>query len=485
MVLLISCILQTAGQTSYYYCQGQKIPLTLVTNKVVITTKGHDKNVIKESSDIRLIRRLNDKHNTVGVYKIRIGSLGSITSVNLPSSAVLDPCYTDMAGKELSPTGYMNIQLKKSEDITILQQVARQYNLIIEEQDPFMPLWYLIRRGDNCKKETLEITNEIYESRKFASCSPEFWFEWLDTSYDPLSYGQWGLNNPAENDVDISVSPAWDYSTGRGIKIAIIDLGVDLNHEDLIPNIYMSYDCMTNSSPSKLYGSHGTKCAGVAAAVRNNGKGITGVAPDAKLMIASIDTTAPNLYCRLAMGIEWAVKNGADILSCSWSANINDKLISAFNKAVKDGRNGSGCIIVTSAGNNGAAITYPGDDRKEILVVGSIDKNGYRRSDCCYGEDLFVMAPGDYIYTTFPRNEYNDEFHGTSAACPHVAGVVALILERNPALKASEVRNILGSNTKKVGDKTYDTEKEFGKWNQWYGYGLIDAYKAVISTPRE
>lgn len=85
------------------------------------------------------------------------------------------------------------------------------------------------------------------------------------------------------------------------------------------------------------------------------------------------------------------------------------------------------------------------------------------------------MAPGDYIYTTFPGNEYNDEFHGTSAACPHVAGVAALILERNPALNASEVRNILGSSTKKVGDKTYDTEKEFGKWNQWYGYGLIDA----------
>jgi len=331
LVLLISCILQTAGQNSYYYCQGQKIPLIRVKDKVVITTKGLDKDIIKESADIRLIHRLSDKHNTIGIYKIRAGSLEGITSVNLPSSAVLDPCYTNKAGKELSPTGYMNIQLKKSEDISILREVAKQYNLIIEEQDPFMPLWYLLRRDDNCKKETLEITNEIYESRKFASCSPEFWFEWLDTSYDPLSQGQWGLNNPAENDVDISVSPAWDYSTGRGIKIAIIDVGVDLNHEDLIPNIHMSYDCMTNSSPSKTYGPHGTKCAGVAAAVRNNGKGITGVAPDAKLMIASINTKEPDLYCRLAMGIEWAVKNGADILSYSWSAEKNDKLISAFN----------------------------------------------------------------------------------------------------------------------------------------------------------
>lgn len=69
-------------------------------------------------------------------------------------------------------------------------------------------------------------------------------------------------------------------------------------------------------------------------------------------------------------------------------------------------------------------------------------------------------------------------------ACPHVAGVAALILSRNPALSALKVREIIAKSTKQVGDKPYVTTKEFGKWNKWYGYGLIDAYKAVINTPR-
>lgn len=73
---------------------------------------------------------------------------------------------------------------------------------------------------------------------------------------------------------------------------------------------------------------------------------------------------------------------------------------------------------------------------------------------------------------------------GTSMACPHVAGLAALILERNPSLTAKKVREIIAKNTKKVGTRPYDINKTYGTWNEYYGYGLIDAYKAVINTPR-
>ena len=73
---------------------------------------------------------------------------------------------------------------------------------------------------------------------------------------------------------------------------------------------------------------------------------------------------------------------------------------------------------------------------------------------------------------------------GTSMACPHVAGLVALILERNPSLTAKKVREIIAKNTKKVGNIPYSTNKTYGTWNEYYGYGLIDAYKAVLNTPR-
>lgn len=70
-------------------------------------------------------------------------------------------------------------------------------------------------------------------------------------------------------------------------------------------------------------------------------------------------------------------------------------------------------------------------------------------------------------------------------ACPHVSGVAALILQRNPKLTNLQVREILAKSTNQVGDKPYSTQKEFGEWNQWYGYGMIDAYKAVMNTPRK
>lgn len=73
---------------------------------------------------------------------------------------------------------------------------------------------------------------------------------------------------------------------------------------------------------------------------------------------------------------------------------------------------------------------------------------------------------------------------GTSMACPHVAGLAALILERNPSLTAKKVREIIAKNTKKIGNIPYSTNKIYGTWNIKYGYGLIDAYKAVINTPR-
>lgn len=487
LVLLISCILQTAGQNSYYYYQGRKIPLTRMTNKVVITTKGQDKNVIKESSDIRLIRRLNDKHNTVGVYRIKPGVLEGITAINLPVNTLIDPCYTSKDGtEEYIPTGYFNIMLKSESDKDLLSELVTTYNVVIVEKDPIMPLWYLLRRGDNCTKNTLDLVKEIYETRKFRYCSPEFEFNGMDFSYDQYIQNQWGLYNQFADSIDLSVAKAWDYATGRDVKISIVDYGINFNHEDLRNNIFLTYDCESGTTPTKISSNdHGTLCAGVAAAVRNNGIGIAGVAPDAKLMAAGFEVGTTYPYCSIARGIYWSSKNGADVISCSWTTRKqSDVLDNAFLYAITNGRNKRGCVIVTSAGNDTSVVNYPGNFRKEIIAVGSVDTFGVRLPDCCFGKDLFVMAPGNGILSTSNDNEYKT-YDGTSAACPHVAGVAALILERNPSLSALKVREIIGKSTKRIGDVPYDTEKEFGKWNQWYGYGLIDAYKAIINTPRQ
>lgn len=155
----------------------------------------------------------------------------------------------------------------------------------------------------------------------------------------------------------------------------------------------------------------------------------------------------------------------------------------AIDNAVTNGREGKGCVFVKSAGNSGDSITFPGAYRKEVIAVASLKIDGNRREDSCFGDNMLVSAPGDSILSTVNNNGI-DYKGGTSMACPHVAGIAALILSRNPALSALKVREIIAKSTKQVGDKLYDTTKEFGQWNKWYGYGMIDAYKAVINTPR-
>ena len=185
----------------------------------------------------------------------------------------------------------------------------------------------------------------------------------------------------------------------------------------------------------------------------------------------------------LANGINWAWKNGADVISCSWRTNPCDIIREAIDSAVTRGRNGKGCVFVKSAGNTGGSITFPGDYREEVISVANIQKNGVVNGSSSHGSNMFVIAPGTNIISTIPNNTVMYKT-GTSMAVPHVAGVVAMMLERNPNLTIHQVREIIATNAKKIGNYPYNQTKEFGTWNEHSGYGIVDAYHSVISTPR-
>lgn len=309
---------------------------------------------------------------------------------------------------------------------------------------------------------------------------------------------QWNLYNAQNEGYDINVSPAWNYATGRGVKIAIVDGdGVDIMHPDLVENAdsALSYDAVLNVKPNVVRGAHGTHCAGIAAAVRNNGKLVAGVAPDAKLMTVSMQFDGTTV----ASAINWAWRHGADVISCSWRVSADDKIKEALDSAIVRGRNGKGCVIIKSAGNSYGPITWPGDYCENILAVAAIDWHGNVARYSSYGDNMFVAAPGDSILSTIPDDSIT-KMSGTSMAAPHVAGVVALVLERNPNLTVRQMREIIArtarkvcTNIKEYTDENYeigetyryDTVKEFGTWNKYTGYGLVDAYKAVLNTPRE
>ncbi len=165
-------------------------------------------------------------------------------------------------------------------------------------------------------------------------------------------------------------------------------------------------------------------------------------------------STVTNLEANLANGINWSWKNGADVISCSWWCEPNDLIAEAIDNAVYKGREGKGCVFVKSAGNYTFAhptydISYPGDYSENVLAVSNMTIDGTLSSKSCYGPNLFVTAPGTDILSTI-RNNRIDKMSGTSMACPHVAGLAALILERNPSLTAKKVREIIAKNTKKI-----------------------------------
>lgn len=492
--MLVAGCISSAAASPYYYCQGEKIPLTEVSDRMSVAVASSTPmslssgySVVREIKDnsFRILVCEDDSHNVS-----RSGAISFKAKLKgVSTAAMVSPCYKSENGDNIAITPYLNVKLKKAADYTLLEKAARENNLTIVSQDQFMPLWYILSVTTATNGTSLDIANKLYESGQFAEAIADFSSE-NDAlcSYDPFVTQQWGLYNPDYDDIDISICGAWSYATGRGIKIGILDQGVDVNHIDLAQNIYpLSFDTESGTSPAKLYDSHGTHCAGIAAAVRNNGIQVAGVAPDAKIVsISNSLRSSTNSRLKRADGFVWAYKNGVDVISNSWGSTTQHAAINeAIADAFKYGREGKGCIIVFAAGNDGNRfpVAYPANCNDKIIAVGALDRDGTIAYFSQTGDKLDVVAPGIDVLSTIPNND-TISWPGTSMACPHVAGLAALILERNPRLTVTQVNDIIEKNTKKVGPNSYNETRKNGTWNKSHGYGLIDAEKALINTPR-
>ncbi|GHV43422.1 hypothetical protein FACS1894180_2430 [Bacteroidia bacterium] len=291
--------------------------------------------------------------------------------------------------------------------------------------------------------------------------------------------------------MDINACPAWEISQGAGIKVAILDKGINIYSNDLIPNLYpVMYDAEMNLarnvfSCSDRNDEHGTEIAGIIGAANNNFK-MVGVAPQCILMPVYANSEWEDVR-----GINWAWHNGADVINCSWRLPFkNDMLDEAIDSALIRGRNGKGCVVVFASGNEGVldVVDYPANSNPDILAVGSVNWDGWRSDFSHYGTALDMVAPGNHILTThsWPNTDMLWEISGTSYAAPHVAGVAALILSVNPNLTGQQVRNIIESTAQKIRTD-YNTYSIFpdrlnGTWNEQVGYGLVDAYAAVLAA---
>ena len=416
-------------------------------------------------------------------------------------------------GKRVNATNNFYVRLRSADDVDILHQMASQYRIDVVGYNGFMPLWYTLACTSSSLLNAMEAANLFYCSNRFASSKPEFTYSFSALhSDDELYEKQWNLHNTGQDGypvgIDINVERAWETTKGSGVVVAVFDQGVDLYHPDLRNNILSAgYDATSNSSPSVITNgsSHGTCCAGIIAAVQDNGEGISGIAPEAKILPISITLTRGEYNEQmLANGINWAWQNGADIISNSWGgmeATNMEMLDEAIDNALQDGREGKGCVLVFSAGNDGVEVHYPANSDPRILAVGGISPWGDRVSGdrlpdntnvlfaSNYGEKLDVVAPSVFIRTTVNttldgRTPYTGNFYATSSACPHVSGVAALLLSVDPELTVEEVAEIIESTARKVREEDLyvfenDTIHVNGTWNSEVGYGLIDAAAAV------
>jgi thermitase len=265
----------------------------------------------------------------------------------------------------------------------------------------------------------------------------------------------------------IQAPAAWDIATGSGITIAILDGGVESTHPDLAAHIVPGWNFYDNNSNTSDVNGHGTKVAGVAAALGDNAMGVTGGAWNAKIMPMRISDTAGNLtyYSIIANSLTWAADHGARVANISYIISQ----VATVQNAAQYMRNKGG-VVVASAGNTGAFDPTP--NTSTILTVAATDSADQRASWSAYGPVVDVAAPGVGIWTTTAGGGYG-AVSGTSFSSPLTAGVVALMLSANPALQPSQVDSILTSTADDLGTPGRD---------DYYGYGRINAYRAVSAA---
>jgi thermitase len=312
------------------------------------------------------------------------------------------------------------------------------------------------------------------------------------TPTDPGWINQWGPRQ-------IDAPAAWTVVTGTSkIIIAIVDSGIKLDHEDLvarrwinsaeIPGNYIdddgngqiddvngwhfyqrwtgtTYVSAENANVQDDYG-HGTHVAGIAAAAANNGTGITGVAPGARIMpIKVLDQFGTGWYSDIAAGIIYAADNGARVINLSLGGTADSQTL----RAAVDYARSRGALVVAATGNTGGAILYPAA-YDPVLAVAATDQSDQIAYFSNRGPQVDVAAPGVDIYSTWPWVSGYFTKSGTSMAAPHVAGLAALIRSERPDLAVDQITQIITSTARDVEDPG---------WDAVTGWGRIDAFAAV------
>ncbi len=300
----------------------------------------------------------------------------------------------------------------------------------------------------------------------------------------------WGLDK-------LQITQAWDTSEGSGQIVAVIDTGVDSNHEDLLGQVLPGFNAITTNSNQIDDHGHGTHVAGTIAAIANNANGIAGVAPRAKILpIKVLNSQGFGYFSVVASGIKWAADNGATVINLSLGAAIAPENVPPYISDALTHAYAKGVAVIVAAGNSGFNLRSftPAND-PHVLSVAATNSEDKLASFSNFGPRLGVSAPGggdtvggdpftspysvlslkssgSRIDKTYNVGERYLRLAGTSMAAPHVAGVAALIKSKFPSYSVPQVYQAIRINADDIADAGIDNRT---------GPGRLNAFKSMVA----
>ncbi len=404
-------------------------------------------------------------------------------------------------------TGYEHVAVTKRPTQTGMFNIAGLQRGVAQDRPQF---WQVTVQEGESVEEALET---FHADPSVRVAEPNIIRRIALTPNDTDLIEQWHLVDP---DYGIDLDLAWDVTTGSAdVVVAVVDTGVDLDHEDLAANIWVNadevagngvdddangyiddvngYDFVNSDgnptpAPDGLNNdgyadtdtgvTHGTHVAGITAAVGNNGTGVSGVAWTASIMaVRALDDEGSGTDAAISEGIHYAVDNGAQIINMSLGAYGSTTVLEeAVDYAVDNG-----VLVISAAGNDGEDINaspfYP-TCYDGVIGVAATSATGDAASFSNYGTNCVdVSAPGTSIYSTLysddPTYDFTEDYgyqSGTSMATPVVSGVAALVLSTNLSLTMNQLSGILVSTAEDIGVPAD------------YGVGRVNAYQAVTNT---
>lgn len=525
------------NEKEYYYAGAKKIKLQRLTDSFAVRYKP---DTTSKAMELKLRadtyfadadeRKELPNHRVVIVTvphtRLAADTKNSIKKLETENDVeFVTPVFREsQSGLRMVATDEITVRFKDSVSQHDIDNFNQTNGVEVIKENRFIKKQFLLRVKNPA--ETLKIANLYQESDLTEFAEPNFITEARKAALPDDEYlgQQWHLHNTQQGSglagEDVSAEEAWEITEGLPqIVIAIIDDGVDIDHPDLKLNIWKNpnesepdvhgwdfYDDNNDPRPKKFTppyddlpgnDSHGTPCAGVAAAVGGNGSGVVGIAQHCKILPVKIfmaDDLVP--FNTLADAIRYAGQK-ADVLSNSWGIPPSSDVEQAIKDVVQTGRGGKGTPVFVATGNDfSSSIGFPARV-PEAIAVGASTNQGTRSAYSNYGQGIDFVAPSSGgtrgIFTTdvsIPGRGFNvgtinagdaeglytNSFGGTSSATPLAAGIAALILSLNQELTWQDVRRYMRNTADKINQ---ENGNYMNGYSLEYGYGRVNAYRAL------